>query len=85
MKKYGYIEEGPEDAEALYTEEGLSDTIKILQKFGDVPQTGIIDNKTLSLLTKPRCGVQDVIRNKRTKRFAAVRSGGWKKREITFL
>lgn len=49
MKQYGYIETGPGDAEALYTEEGLSEKIKTLQRFGGLPETGVIDNATVAV------------------------------------
>lgn len=47
MKKYGYIEEGNGESAALYTEEGISDIIKTMQKFGGINETGKIDNATL--------------------------------------
>lgn len=50
MKQYGYIEEGDGESEALYTEEGISDIIKTMQKFGGVPETGRIDNATMKVI-----------------------------------
>lgn len=50
MKKYGYIEEGNGDSEALYTEEGLSKIIKTMQKFGGIKETGKIDNATIKVI-----------------------------------
>ncbi|CAL8075009.1 unnamed protein product [Orchesella dallaii] len=58
-----------------------------MQKFGALPQTGKLDSETLALLTKPRCGIPDVIKmergSTRRKRFI-IGSNGWNKRRITY-
>lgn len=38
----------------------LKDTLKQMQKFFSLPETGEIDKKTLEIMKKPRCGVPDV-------------------------
>lgn len=47
MKRYGYLAPDTDTSAALYSEEGLSNIIKDIQKFGAVPQTGKLDNATL--------------------------------------
>ncbi|GBM71020.1 hypothetical protein AVEN_56660-1 [Araneus ventricosus] len=84
MKQYGYIESGPDDADALYTEEGFKKAIQQMQKFGGLPQTGELDEATLNLTKTPRCGVPDVIEHRRSKRYV-IGSGAWKKRNITYF
>lgn len=49
MKQYGYIDEGLEDAEALYTETGLKEVIRKIQNFGAIPETGILDEATVEV------------------------------------
>lgn len=49
MKKFGYLKESPQNAEALYTEEGLVEKIKLMQKYGGIPETGIVDNATIKV------------------------------------
>lgn len=49
MKKFGYIEDDDENSGALYTEDGISETIKNVQKFGALTQTGVLDNATLAV------------------------------------
>lgn len=49
MKKYGYLQESPKDSEALYTEDGLKQVIKTVQRYGAIPETGIIDNATINV------------------------------------
>lgn len=49
MKRYGYLEEGDGESDALYSEAGISEVVKLVQKFGNIPQSGIIDNDTLKV------------------------------------
>lgn len=83
MKKYGYLEQDDGASEALYTEEGISNIIKTMQRFGAIEQTGKIDNATLKLMKSKRCGVPDIIKHKRRKRYN-FGSEGWNKRHITY-
>ncbi|KAF5307663.1 hypothetical protein FQR65_LT06718 [Abscondita terminalis] len=82
MKRYGYLEDTP-NSEALYTEDAIRDVIKNVQKFGGIAETGIIDNATLALMKAPRCGVPDILKNSRSKRYV-LGSKGWRKRHITY-
>ncbi|XP_018566418.1 matrix metalloproteinase-2-like isoform X2 [Anoplophora glabripennis] len=84
MRQYGYIEKDDGPAEALYTENGISEIIKTVQRYGAIEETGKIDNATLKLMSSRRCGVPDVIRhNNRRKRYA-LGSNGWEHRNITY-
>lgn len=38
----------------------LKDTLKKMQKFFALPETGEIDQQTVEIMKKPRCGVPDV-------------------------
>ncbi|PSN50239.1 hypothetical protein C0J52_02382 [Blattella germanica] len=71
MRQFGYLEQGPPDSEALYSENAIVDAIKTVQMFGGLNQTGTLDDATLELMVAKRCGVPDVIRQKgkRQKRF----------------
>ncbi|GLG99055.1 Matrix metalloproteinase-2 [Gryllus bimaculatus] len=84
MKRFGYLDPGIPNSEALYREDAIIEAIKNMQKFGAIPQTGILDSNTLQLMKRKRCGVPDVIRRKRIKRYI-VGSEGWKKRNITYF
>ncbi|KAJ8937960.1 hypothetical protein NQ314_011647 [Rhamnusium bicolor] len=84
MKKFGYIEEDDGDSEALYTENGISEIIKSVQKFGAIEETGQIDNATLKLMTSRRCGVPDVIRRKASKKIC-IRIGRMGKEKYNIL
>jgi hypothetical protein len=52
MRQFGYLEQGTPDSEALYSEEAVVEAIKNVQKFGDIPQTGKLDNATLQVKFK---------------------------------
>lgn len=52
MKQFGYLEQGTNDSDALYSEEAVVDAIKEVQRFGAIPQTGVIDNVTLNVSHK---------------------------------
>ncbi|CAI6362334.1 unnamed protein product [Macrosiphum euphorbiae] len=85
MQTFGYlVQDGPQ---ALTAKDELVTALKLVQKFGGLEQTGIIDNNTLKLVKSKRCGVPDISlkqKNTKTKRFV-IPSNGWNKRVITYL
>lgn len=88
MRTFGYIDSTAHSAdlkaEALYKEDFIIDGIKSIQKYGALQQTGVLDAKTIELLSAPRCGVKDVNYSKfRNKRFI-IGSKSWQKRKITY-
>lgn len=89
MRRFGYLEQGRPDSETLYTEEAVVAAIKLVQKFGAIPQTGVIDEATNKLLVARRCGCPDVVRHApdtlthRHKRFV-VAAKGWKRRHLKY-
>ncbi|CAG9819280.1 unnamed protein product [Phaedon cochleariae] len=85
MKRYGYVQDDDGESEALYSESGISNIIKNIQKFGAIEQTGVIDNATLKLMSSRRCGVKDIMNTvTRHKRFT-LGSEGWNKRDISYF
>lgn len=52
MKKYGYLQSGTVDSDALYKESAITEALKALQKFGNIPVTGQLDNTTLEVHCK---------------------------------
>lgn len=49
MQRFGYLDEGPADVGALYSESAVSDALKTVQKFGALPQTGVLDGETIKV------------------------------------
>ncbi|XP_071535909.1 matrix metalloproteinase-2-like isoform X2 [Panulirus ornatus] len=90
MQQFGYVPKGDKDVDLLFTSQSLEEAIKRMQKFGNIPQTGVIDNATIELMQTPRCGLPDLdpeefhTQHIRRKRYI-VGGEGWKKRRLTYL
>lgn len=56
---FGYLPQSDIETGSLRTEESLREAIRDLQRFGGIPETGEVDDATVRLMTKPRCGVAD--------------------------
>ncbi|KAF4525933.1 hypothetical protein B566_EDAN013169 [Ephemera danica] len=96
MQRFGYLPKASgSEVGLVFTHESVAAAIREVQRFGALPQTGQLDNRTIQLMASPRCGVSDVSRAetaahplsrqhaRRSKRFV-VGSEGWKKRTITY-
>lgn len=57
--EFGYLAKSNLETGNLRDESQLRESIKSLQRFGHIPATGHIDEKTRLLLKAPRCGVPD--------------------------
>lgn len=57
--EFGYLPKSDIETGNLRSQEQLQDAIKTLQRFGNIPATGIIDNATRELMARPRCGQPD--------------------------
>lgn len=57
----------------------LKDTLKKMQKFFSLQETGEIDAKTVDIMKKPRCGVPDVANYN-----FFHRKPMWQKNDITY-
>uniref|UniRef100_A0A1A9WVA0 Peptidase metallopeptidase domain-containing protein n=1 Tax=Glossina brevipalpis TaxID=37001 RepID=A0A1A9WVA0_9MUSC len=94
MRRFGYLDQNPDDSEALYHETAIVQAIRNVQKFGALNQTGQLDQMTLDLFHKPRCGVPDIGAQSfyltqtspitRNKRFV-FGAGTWTKRHIRYF
>lgn len=49
MRRFGYLDQNPDDSEALYHETAIVEAIKNVQKFGALNQTGKLDQTTLDV------------------------------------
>lgn len=49
MKRFGYLEDEPSSS---YTNNAIFNAVKEVQKFASIAQTGHIDNRTLSVISK---------------------------------
>ena len=62
--------------------------IKNLQRMGHIPETGVVDRRTLELMQKPRCGVKDITKaapltRHRRKRYVTAPSK-WETNDLTY-
>lgn len=90
---FGYLNDASQEVGpvGLTSKEVFVAAIKRLQKLGHIPETGIIDGRTLELMKKPRCGVKDEnlfdspsrLTRHRRKRYITAPSK-WEKNDITY-
>lgn len=90
MQTFGYLQEPKINdeglqAEFLYAESAVLEGIRNIQVFGGLEATGVLDEKTIKLLSAPRCGVKDVLNQKERRKRYIIGSKNWKKRQITYL
>ena len=54
MQQFGYVPQGDNTSDFLFTPSGLKEHIKQVQKFGSIPQTGEIDEKTIQVRSRSK-------------------------------
>ncbi|OXU31481.1 hypothetical protein TSAR_017005 [Trichomalopsis sarcophagae] len=57
--KFGYLPQSGLETGNLRTDDQLRDAIRSLQKFGGIPETGQVDERTQQLMVRRRCGLPD--------------------------
>ncbi|XP_028968266.1 matrix metalloproteinase-2 [Galendromus occidentalis] len=68
------------------SEDPLASAIRRLQSFAGIPVTGEVDNETLDLMRKPRCGVKDIDWSRegvRKKRYL-IHGDPWPRTNLTY-
>ncbi|KAK4875143.1 hypothetical protein RN001_011565 [Aquatica leii] len=76
LVRFGYVEK-----ERSYNKDQVKEGLKKLQQFFGLPVTGVVDDATLELIKKPRCGVPDIMTNHT--RYV-IGSAGFNKKSITY-
>ena len=63
--KYGYLDTGkasdPAKSAPLISSDGLKSYIEEFQAFANLSVTGHLDQETLEMMGRPRCGVKDFV------------------------
>lgn len=88
LGNYGYLSDASTEAgpAGLTSKEELVKAIKHLQRMGHIPETGVVDSRTLELMQKPRCGKKDIIDKfdgRRRRRYVPAPSK-WEKNDLTY-
>lgn len=84
LTKFGYLPQTDLDAGNLRTEEQLQDSIRSMQRFGGLPETGVIDDATVDLMRRPRCGLPDFVGTSERVRRYALQGSKWDKIDLTW-
>ncbi|KAM7381732.1 hypothetical protein PAMA_012528 [Pampus argenteus] len=89
LSRYGYLPPPDPRTSRMQTKEGIEKAIRVMQRYGGIPETGVLDRETFRLMSKPRCslpdivGNEDMLRRRRRKRYAL--SGlKWHKTDLTW-
>lgn len=83
LTRFGYLTNSQSHSE-LRSESELKKAILRMQRFGNVSQTGVIDDATLSLLKRKRCGVSDGIGNWNRRKRYALQGQAWATNNLTW-
>uniref|UniRef100_A0A182UAH9 Peptidoglycan binding-like domain-containing protein n=1 Tax=Anopheles melas TaxID=34690 RepID=A0A182UAH9_9DIPT len=59
LMQFGYLEKSNIETGNLRTIEELEQAVRSLQRFGGLEETGTVDEETLALMQRPRCGAPD--------------------------
>jgi len=98
LRKYGYLSDvaaspspGGATSQPHQAFENLAEAVRLLQRFGGLPETGVVDGETEELMARPRCGVKDLNHQTRrdgnnTKRLGQYQLQGskWHKKQLSW-
>uniref|UniRef100_A0A8D0L7X6 Peptidase metallopeptidase domain-containing protein n=1 Tax=Sphenodon punctatus TaxID=8508 RepID=A0A8D0L7X6_SPHPU len=75
-------------AARLQTQEGLTHAVKLMQRFAGIQETGLLDERTLQMMRRPRCSLPDIIGTselmRRRRRRYALSGNVWSKKALTW-
>ncbi|XP_076345485.1 matrix metalloproteinase-25-like [Tachypleus tridentatus] len=84
LDKFGYLPSSDFQTGNLRTDEQLRKAIKLMQKFGGINETGEMDEATVKLMNRKRCGMPDLIGpSDRVKRYA-LQGQKWETTHLTW-
>lgn len=92
--EYGYLPKSDMETGNLRTEDQLNEAIKSLQRFANIPETGVMDDATRRMISRPRCGLPDntntgefsamnELRSRRRKRYS-IQGPKWSSTSVTW-
>lgn len=90
LSRYGYLPPPDPRTSKLQTKDGIEKAIRVMQRFGGVRETGVLDSETLKLMSTPRCslpdivGSEDMLRRRRRRKRYALSGLKWHKTDLTW-
>ncbi|XP_030640869.1 matrix metalloproteinase-19-like [Chanos chanos] len=81
LKRYGYLPTSLLPSGQGDEVEALAEALRTFQKVTELPITGKLDNATLAMMRKPRCGIEDPFNNK-TLKYRVL--GYWRKKSLSY-
>ncbi|XP_047232236.1 matrix metalloproteinase-25 [Girardinichthys multiradiatus] len=90
LSRYGYLPPPDPRTSKLQTKEGIEQAIRVMQRFGGIQETGLMDSETLKLMSTPRCSLPDIVggedmrRRKRRRKRYALSGLKWHKTDLTW-
>ena len=70
LRKYGFLGQAADEQDSLLKVIDVEAAVRRMQKYGNIPQTGVFDAATSRLMSTPRCGVPDPVGVSETSRDA---------------
>ncbi|XP_056153630.1 matrix metalloproteinase-25 [Lampris incognitus] len=90
LSRYGYLPPPDPHTGKLQTKEGIERAIRVMQRFGGIRETGVLDSETLKLMSTPRCslpdivGSEDMLRRRRRRKRYSLTGLQWEKTDLTW-
>ncbi|XP_013871666.1 matrix metalloproteinase-19 [Austrofundulus limnaeus] len=81
LKKYGYLHVSLDRKDLNHPPEKITDALRVFQKVANVQMSGKLDAPTLTMMNKPRCGLEDSFSNQPLK-YRVM--GYWRKKMLTY-
>ena len=78
LYEYGYLQTDDESSLQTVNETDITNALLIFQEYYKLPTDGKLNNETINLMLKPRCGNSDIIFDYRVSSFK------WNKPEVTW-
>ncbi|XP_078700340.1 matrix metalloproteinase-15-like [Branchiostoma floridae x Branchiostoma belcheri] len=95
LVQFGYVEKPADGRLSSIRQGSLTQAVRDFQRFAQLPETGVLDDRTVDMMRKPRCGVRDVtpaerlrrdtgLQVTRSKRYAFAGDYRWNKNDLTY-
>ncbi|XP_038127160.1 matrix metalloproteinase-19-like [Cyprinodon tularosa] len=81
LKQYGYLHIPLDRPQPNPPPETIQEALRIFQKASNLPVSGNLDSATLTMMRKPRCGIEDFFTNNSLK-YRVM--GYWRKKMLTY-